>query len=192
MFKRILAVLLLIPLLDAIVLVWLGFQFNPVLIVALVVLTALIGMLFVRAEGRRTMRKIQRALGEGRPPTDELLDGGLLIAAGAFLLTPGLVTDSVGFLLVLPPSRIVVRKLAKKYVVTPYLDKKTGGFASGKVYTFGFPGDDGAAGQGGSQSGGQQGSQATDGAGDVYDLGSDAYDVEFDDDDERDGRSTDQ
>jgi len=191
MFKRILAVLLLIPLLDAIVLVWLGFQFNPVLIVALVVLTALVGMLFVRAEGRRTMRKIQRALGEGRPPTDELLDGGLLIAAGAFLLTPGLVTDTVGFLLVLPPSRIVVRKLAKKFVVTPYLDKKTGGFASGNVYTFGFPGDDGAAGQSGSQSGGQQGGQATDGAGDVYDLGSDAYDVEFDDD-ERDGRSTDQ
>ncbi|GAA0670462.1 FxsA family protein [Natronoarchaeum mannanilyticum] len=190
MFKRILALLLLIPLLDAIVLVWLGFQFNPVLIVALVVLTALIGMLFVRAEGRRTMRKIQRALGEGRPPTDELLDGGLLIAAGAFLLTPGLVTDAVGFLLVLPPSRIVVRKLAKKFVVTPYLDKKTGGFASGKVYTFGFPGDDGA-GQSGSQAGGQQGGQATDGAGDVYDLGSDAYDVEFDDD-ERDGRSTDQ
>jgi len=191
MFKRILAVLLLIPLLDAIVLVWLGFQFNPVLIVALVVLTALVGMLFVRAEGRRTMRKIQRALSEGRPPTDELLDGGLLIAAGAFLLTPGLVTDTLGFLLVLPPSRIVVRKLAKKFVVTPYLDKKTGGFASGNVYTFGFPGDDGAASQSGSQSGGQQGGQATDGAGDVYDLGSDAYDVEFDDD-ERDGRSTDQ
>jgi len=187
MFKRILALLLLIPLLDASLLVWLGFTFQePVLIVALVVLTALVGMLFVRAEGRRTMRKIQRALGEGRPPTNELLDGGLLIAAGAFLLTPGLVTDAIGFLLVLPPSRIVVRKLAKKFVVMPYLDKRTGGFASGNVYTFGFPEQDDVG-----DATNQPGEQATDGAGDVYDLGSDAYDVEFDDD-ERDGRSTDQ
>ena len=183
MFKRILALLLLIPLLDAILLVWLGFQFPWQLIVAVVVLTALVGTLFVRAEGRRTMRKIQRALAEGRPPTDELLDGGLLIAAGAFLLTPGLVTDTVGFLLVLPPSRIVIRKLAKKFVVTPYLDKKTGGFASGKVYTFGFP-DGGDF--GGQPSGQAEGS--ADGSSDVYDLGDDAYDVEFDDDE----RSTDQ
>jgi UPF0716 protein FxsA len=178
MFKRILALLLLIPLVDAIVLVYLGFQFNPVLIVALVVLTALVGMLFVRAEGRRTIRKIQRSLQRGDVPTNDIMDGGLLIAAGAFLLTPGLVTDLVGFLLVLPPSRIVIRKIVKRFVVTPYLDKKTGGFASGKVYTFGFPQQDDAT-------GGQSGGQANDGAGDVYDLGENAYDVEFDDEDDR-------
>ena len=142
MWKRILLVLLLIPLLDALFLVvvadFLGWQ----LTVLLVVLTALVGMLFVRAEGRRTIRRLQRTIAEGRMPTDELMDGAFLIAAGAFLLTPGLVTDALGFLFVIPPTRYVFRTIVKRLIVTPYLDKKTGGFVSGDVYTFGFPGPD--------------------------------------------------
>ena len=141
MWKRILLLLLLIPLADALLLVvvadFLGWQVT----VLLVVLTALVGMIFVQAEGRRTLRKLQRALMEGRPPTNELLDGGFLIAAGAFLLTPGLVTDAIGLLLVFPPSRYVVRWATKRWILIPYLDAQTGGMASGRVYTFGFPQD---------------------------------------------------
>jgi len=64
---------------------------------------------FSSAEGRATLARVQRKLARGEPPTDELLDGGLLIAAGAFLLTPGLVTDAVGFLLARPLSRVPIR-----------------------------------------------------------------------------------
>ena len=105
MDRRIIALLLLIPLFDVLVLVLVAGWIGTLPTVALVVLTALIGMLLVRAEGRHTLRRIQQKVARGHPPTDELLDGGLLIAAGAFLLTPGLVTDAVGFLLVLPPTR---------------------------------------------------------------------------------------
>lgn len=143
MWKRILVLLLLIPLLDALFLVvvadYLGWQ----LTVLLVVLTALLGMVFVQLEGRRTIRRIHRAVRAGRPPTDELLDGGFLIAAGAFLLTPGLVTDAIGFLLVLPPSRYVLREALKRWIIVPYVDSKTGGFATGNVYTWGFPSPEG-------------------------------------------------
>jgi len=206
------AALLLIPLLDALFLAYvasaiLGWEWT----VLLVVLTALLGMLFVRAEGRHTIRKIQQAMLEGRAPTDELIDGGMLIAAGAFLLTPGLVTDAIGFVLVLPITRIPLRKLLKRFVIVPYVDAQTGGFASGNVYTFGFPGDgDGSARTPGgwtpggdgdsSDQGGFGGFGGDDGPGgfnpfdgpggqrddsdeDTVDLGPDAYDVEFEDDD---------
>ncbi|SIS08348.1 FxsA family protein [Natronorubrum thiooxidans] len=168
--------LLLIPFLDAVILAivvsqttylgWVG-------MVLLVVLTGLVGMLLVRAEGRRTIRKMQRSMAQGKPPTNELLDGGLLIAAGAFLLTPGLVTDAIGFLLVVPLTRLPIRAALKRFVIVPYADKKTGGFASGKVWTFGFP-NEGMA-RDGAQTGTGDG-----GAGGTYDLGADDYSVDAD------------
>lgn len=139
---RVIGLLLLIPLLDVLLLVVVADLLGLVPTVALVVLTALLGMLFVRAEGRHTLRRINRKLSRGEVPTDELLDGGLLLVAGALLLTPGLVTDLVGFLLVLPPTRYPVRVLVKKYVAVPFVDAKTGGFATGGVYRGGFPDPD--------------------------------------------------
>jgi UPF0716 protein FxsA len=136
---RLIGLLLLIPLLDALLLVVLGAMFSWPLVVAAVVLTALVGMLLVRAEGRHTMRKIQQKVAQGDAPTDELMDGALLLVAGAFLLTPGLVTDVLGFLLVIPLTRYPIRIALKKWVVVPYADKKTGGFATGNVYIGGFP-----------------------------------------------------
>ena len=153
---RAIALLLLIPLFDAVLLVALAtgvvYPIPPLVIVAVVVLTALIGMLLVRAEGRATLRKIQQKLATGEVPTNELIDGGLLVAAGTFFLTPGLVTDFVGLLLALPPTRYPIRAAVRRWVVRPYIDAKTGGFASGQVYIGGFPGEeqDPTAGPGGS------------------------------------------
>jgi len=136
---RVIGVLLLIPLLDIVLLVAVAGLIGAVPTVALVVLTALLGMLLVRAEGRHTVRAIQRELARGALPEDELIDGALLVAAGAMFLTPGLVTDFVALLAALPPTRVPLRLAARKFVVTPYLDTKTGGFATGQVYVGGFP-----------------------------------------------------
>lgn len=155
MFRRLVAVLLLIPLVDVVLLAFVATEIGWTATIALVVLTALLGMVFVRAEGRRTLRKIQRSVARGQSPQDELVDGGLLIAAGAFLLTPGLVTDVVGLVLVIPPTRALIRRLLKRYVLVPYVDERTGGFATGSVYVGGFPDED-----------------------DTVDLGQDDYDVE--------------
>jgi UPF0716 protein FxsA len=184
--KRALFGLLLIPLLDALFLVVVASELGAVLTVALVVLTALVGTLFVRAEGRHTIRRLQKAVGEGDVPTDELTDGALLIAAGAFLLTPGLVTDALGFLLAFPPSRILVREAVQKWVVTPYIEEKTGGFASGNVYTFGFPNAEdvnaSGTGTGAGGSGSASGSRSRDSSDDTYRVDDDSYDIEFEDD----------
>jgi UPF0716 protein FxsA len=166
MLRWAIAVLLLIPLVDILVLIYIATAIGAVATVALVVLTGLVGLLLVRAEGRHTLRRLQRKLTEGEAPADELLDGGLLIAAGAFLLTPGIVTDLVGLVLVVPPTRALVRSGLKRYVVVPAIDERTGGFATGEVYTFGFPDE-------------AKGTES------VYDLGSDAYDIDGDDGTER-------
>lgn len=139
--RTLLALLLVVPLVDALFLIVVATRLGWPATVALVVLTAVLGMLLLRAEGRATLARIQRKAAQGKPPTDELLDGGLLIAAGAFLLTPGLVTDAVGFLLALPLSRVPIRLALKKYVVVPYLERETDGFLSGNVYIGGFPND---------------------------------------------------
>lgn len=147
MHLRAIGVLLLVPLVDVLLLVVLATGLGPVSIgpaatVAVVVLTALLGLLLVRAEGRHTVRKIQHKLAQGSAPTDELLDGALLLVAGALMLTPGLITDLLGLLLVVPPTRYPIRIAVKRYVVTPFLDGQTGGFTTGNVYIGGFPGGD--------------------------------------------------
>ncbi|QWC20545.1 FxsA family protein [Halorubrum sp. 2020YC2] len=151
--RTLLALLLVVPLVDALFLIVVATRLGWAVTVALVVLTAVLGMLLLRAEGRATLARIQRKVSRGAPPTDELLDGGLLIAAGAFLLTPGLVTDAVGFLFALPLSRVPIRMALKKYVVVPYIERETDGFLSGNVYIGGFPGD----GEGGFSMGGGSG-----------------------------------
>ena len=140
---RFLALLLLVPLLDALFLVFVATRIGAPLTVLLVVLTALIGMLLVRAEGRHTLRKIQRKAAQGELPTNELLDGAFLLFAGGLLLTPGLVTDFLGFVLVIPLTRAPIRWAVREYVVVPYMDKKTGGFTTGNVYVGGFPNEGG-------------------------------------------------
>ena len=169
---RVIGVLLLIPLLDVMLLVVLATRLPVVAVVAIVVLTALVGMLLVRAEGRHTLRKIQERLAQGEPPTDELVDGGLLLVSGALFLTPGIVTDLVALLFVLPPTRYPIRLGVKKYVVTPYVDAKTGGFASGNVYVGGFP-EDGAVGDDGT----------------TVDMSADEYRTVDEDDPDSDDRS---
>jgi UPF0716 protein FxsA len=141
--RWVLAALLVIPLADAAMLVYVGGVLGWPATVALVVLTGLLGMLLVRAEGRHTLRSMAEGVERGEPPTDALLDGGLLIAAGAFLLTPGLVTDAVGFLLAVPVTRYPVREALKRYAVVPYVDARTDGFVTGRVWTGGFPDDEG-------------------------------------------------
>ena len=179
--RYVIALLLLIPLADAAFLLFVAGYIGWVTTVALVVLTGLLGMLLVRAEGRHTLQSLQRKLAVGELPTAELLDGGLLIAAGAFLLTPGLVTDTIGFLLAVPVTRYPVRELLDRYVLTPYVDERTGGFATGTVWTGGFPGPEdrpggvGGAGNGGSGGSSTDGGRASDD--DVVDVDPDDYSV---------------
>jgi len=182
---RAIGLLLLIPLFDIVLLVTVAIPYlGPLVTVTLVVLTALVGMLLVRAEGRATLRTIQEKLATGELPTDELIDGGLLIAAGAFFLTPGLVTDFVGLLLAVPFTRYPVRVATRRWVVRPYIDSKTGGFASGQVYVGGFPNEDGGPAGPGAAGPSGPGDAPDGGAGGSGFDPDDATDIDFEERDE--------
>jgi UPF0716 protein FxsA len=72
---------------------------------------SILGTLLLRAQGQSVWRRFNAALAEGRLPHREVMDGVLVIFGGAFLITPGFITDVVGVLLLLPPSRAVIRRL---------------------------------------------------------------------------------
>jgi UPF0716 protein FxsA len=73
--------------------------------VALVVATGAVGAVLARLEGLRTVWKIRADLARGQLPAEALFDGLAILLGGALLLTPGLLTDLLGFSLILPPSR---------------------------------------------------------------------------------------
>jgi len=80
----------------------------------ILLLDSIVGSLLLRSQGRAVWRRFNEALGSARVPHREILDGVLMIFGGALLLTPGFLTDVVGLLLLIPPSRAVVRGLATR------------------------------------------------------------------------------
>ena len=78
---------------------------------ALLVADSILGSVLMRSQGRAAWRAFNAALSAGRPPAREVLDGVLVIFGGALLLTPGFATDLLGLLLLLPPTRAVVRRV---------------------------------------------------------------------------------
>lgn len=85
---------------------WLGFW--PT--IGLIVLTAFIGTAVLRQQGLETMNRMSAEMSRGEPPVEPLIDGVFIVVAGAFLLTPGVLTDAVGLLLLIPPIRRVIRR----------------------------------------------------------------------------------
>ncbi len=80
--------------------------------VALVILTAVVGLSLVRAQGLGVIKKLNNGMGGGVFPAGAAFDGIALFLAGAMLLTPGFMTDTLGFLLLIPPLRTFLgRKL---------------------------------------------------------------------------------
>jgi UPF0716 protein FxsA len=76
----------------------------------LVIVTGVLGTWLARSEGVRTYRKIQQSLSAGQMPTDSLLDAAMIFVAGALLLTPGILTDLLGFSLLVPFTRLLYRR----------------------------------------------------------------------------------
>jgi UPF0716 protein FxsA len=81
------------------------------LTILLLAADSVIGGLLFKSQGRSVWRRFNLTMSEGRVPHREVVDGVLVIFGGAFLITPGFVTDIVGVLLLLPPTRAVIRRL---------------------------------------------------------------------------------
>jgi UPF0716 protein FxsA len=100
-----------IPVLEIYVVIQVGEAIGVLPTLALLVLDALAGAALMRSQGRAVWSKARQTLAAGRAPTREILDGALVIAGGALLIAPGFITDLLGALLLLPPTRAVARRL---------------------------------------------------------------------------------
>jgi UPF0716 protein FxsA len=78
---------------------------------AILLLDGILGAALARSQGRTAWARFNRALNEGRIPARETFDGAMIIVGGAFLLAPGFITDLIGFALLIPPTRALVRGL---------------------------------------------------------------------------------
>jgi UPF0716 protein FxsA len=98
------------PFVELALLIYLGQQLGFWPTIAIVIVTALVGAFVLQRQGLQTMRRISQAMASGEPPIEPVVDGFFLAIAGAFLLTPGVVTDAVGLALLVPPVRRAVAR----------------------------------------------------------------------------------
>lgn len=104
----------LIPVMELYLLIKVGTIVGGFNTILLVILTGFIGAWLARMEGMSTMLKLRTNLAQGLMPAEEIIDAVIIFAAGIVLLTPGLITDVIGLLLLWPPSRNRFKQLLRK------------------------------------------------------------------------------
>lgn len=114
MFKYLLFLFIVVPLLELYVLIEVGRGIGGFFTVLICLLTAAVGGFLIRLQGLLTFLDAQRRLAKGEIPTAHVFHGLLLVAAGLLLFLPGLITDFIGFLLLVPSVRdVMIRQLAE-------------------------------------------------------------------------------
>lgn len=109
LFACLLAAFVLMPLLELALLLRVHQTVGMAATLGIVIVTGAVGAALARFQGLMTLRAIRMDLAEGRMPAPRLLDGLMILLAGALLITPGLVTDTIGFLLLVPALRRAIR-----------------------------------------------------------------------------------
>jgi UPF0716 protein FxsA len=127
---------LIVPIVELYVIIEVGGWLGVWPTLGLLVLVSVVGAWLVKHEGLGVWTRAQRQLQRSELPANELLDGLLILFAGALMLTPGFVTDIVGLVLLVPPTRALVRSLLSRRFRRRF-DLATGGFA-GPGGSFGF------------------------------------------------------
>ena len=109
MFSRLLAIFICVPLIETLLFIKIGSQIGIATTIAVVILTGFLGAWLTKQQGLRTWQKFQKTSASGQLPANEVIDGLLILIAGAVLLTPGFLTDIIGFLLLVPGFRTLIR-----------------------------------------------------------------------------------
>ena len=114
MFAALALLFILVPFVELYFLIQVGQVIGALWTIVVVMIISFIGSWLVKREGFATLRRAQEQMRMGRVPASELVDGVLIILAGALLLTPGFITDLVGVLLLVAPVRLALRGFARR------------------------------------------------------------------------------
>lgn len=107
-----------VPIIELALLIELGRNIGFWWTITIVILTAVIGTAVLQRQGLQTFARINQELSSGKPPIMPVVEGMFLLLSGAFLLTPGVLTDSIGFLFLIPPVRQAIAKWSLKRFVS--------------------------------------------------------------------------
>jgi len=114
MLLRLILLFTLIPLIELSLLIELGRQIGLGSTLAIVIITGITGAYLARYEGFRVIHQIRQDLSKGRIPAESLIDGFIILAGGLLLLTPGLLTDAIGFIALIPVTRNYLKQYLKR------------------------------------------------------------------------------
>jgi UPF0716 protein FxsA len=127
---------IIIPLIELYFIIVVGDMIGAFWTVLLVLLTAVIGVNLLRLQGMSTLSRAQRNMAQGAMPAMEMMEGVALAVAGVLLITPGFITDSIGFLLLIPASRrAIIRYIIARATVQAQFHGSSGGFYRSSQYS---------------------------------------------------------
>ena len=106
-----------VPIVEIYVIIQVGQAIGPWWTIALLIADSILGSMLMRSQGRAAWRRFNEALAAGRAPAREVLDGVLVIFGGAFLLTPGFISDVFGLIFLIPPTRAIARRFIVRSVL---------------------------------------------------------------------------
>ncbi|PNU19563.1 membrane protein FxsA [Geothermobacter hydrogeniphilus] len=115
MFITLIVIFILVPILEVYTLIQAGALIGVGPTIALILLTGIAGAWLARSQGLELVQRIQSELAAGRMPTEELIDGAMVLVGGVVLLTPGFWTDLCGFICLVPGTRNLVKKLLRRW-----------------------------------------------------------------------------
>jgi UPF0716 protein FxsA len=126
------ALFIVVPIVELYVIIQVGQAIGIVPTLALLLADAILGSMLLRQQGRSAWQRFNAALNERRFPGKEVADGAMIMVGGTLLLTPGFVTDIFGLLLLIPPTRAVIRRLlrgilGKRFLVVDIGSRVAGG-----------------------------------------------------------------
>ena len=117
MLFKLFIVFSIIPIIELAILIELGSRIGSTIIVTLIITTGMAGALLARNQGLYVLRQLQSSIQRIQSPADPIIDGVLVLIGGLLLLTPGILTDAIGFLILFPFSRQSLRNFLKSIIL---------------------------------------------------------------------------
>jgi UPF0716 protein FxsA len=115
MFFYLVILFTVLPVVELVILIRIGQAISVGPTLGIIILTGVVGAALAKHQGLRTLARIQRDLAAGEMPTGAMVDGMLILVAGAVLITPGVITDALGFCLLIPFVRARIRRSLRRY-----------------------------------------------------------------------------
>jgi len=110
LFPLIVFLFIAFPIAEIALLITVGEKIGVLATLAIVIGTAILGTTLLQTQGYGVLARVNQAMREGNMPVEPVMEGMFLFIAGAFLLTPGLITDTIGFVLLVPPLRLAIAR----------------------------------------------------------------------------------